>query len=106
MRIAVSHHKGNVSDNFIETSEFKIYDVMDGRVDVSLVVNADCGGHCALVSRLKEMKADVLICDAVASGTRLAVTQAGVTLYANVAGTADDAVAALLDGRLRYDAGY
>ncbi len=105
MRVAVSHDNGNVADNFIQTSQFKIYDIKDGSIDVSLIVNADCGsGYGALVSRLKEMKADVLICGSIASGTRLAITQAGIVLYANIAGEADATVGALLEGKLRYDA--
>jgi predicted Fe-Mo cluster-binding NifX family protein len=107
MRVAVSHDKGNVTDNFIQTSQFKIYDIQDGLINISLIVNADCsGGYGVLVSRLKEMKADVLICGNIASGTRLAVTQAGIVLYANIAGEADATVSALLEGKLRYDAKY
>lgn len=103
MRIAVSYNEGNVFEDFIHTAHFKIYDIKEGRIEVSLVIKADCCGYGALVALLKEMKAEVLVCGQIASGTRLAVAQAGITLYANIEGDADAAVESLLAGLLRHD---
>ena len=46
---------------------------------------------------------DALICGGIGGGAQTALAQAGIRLYGGVSGGADEAVRALLDGRLAYD---
>ena len=46
---------------------------------------------------------DALICGGIGGGAQMALAEAGITLYGGVSGDADQAVQALIDGRLGYN---
>ena len=58
--------------------------------------------HGALAGFLKKEGADVLICGGIGAGARQALEDAGIRFYPGVTGEADEAVKALLEGRLSY----
>ena len=103
MRIAVTYDNGQVFQHFGHTAQFKVYDVQDGKIVSSRVVDTNGAGHGALAGFLREAQADTLICGGIGPGARNALANAGIALYGGVTGLADGAVAALLDGSLRYD---
>lgn len=103
MRIAVTYENGEIFQHFGHTREFKVYDVQDGKVTGSEVVNTGGSGHGALAGVLNALDADVLICGGIGGGARNALAAAGIKLYGGVYGAADDAVDALLAGNLKYD---
>ena len=102
MRIAVTYQNGDIFQHFGHTSQFKIYDLADDKVAASLVVSTEGSGHGALATFLKERHVDTLICGGIGAGAQQALAQAGIRLYAGVAGNADQAVETLLKGTLRY----
>ena len=53
MRIAVTYQAGQVFQHFGHSEQFKIYDIQDGKVNVSLVVDTNGSGHGALADFLK-----------------------------------------------------
>lgn len=67
------------------------------------VQSTDGSGHGALVGFLRDKGVDALICGGIGGGAQTALAQAGIRLYGGVSGDADEAVRALLDGRLAYD---
>ena len=103
MRIAVTYENGAVFQHFGHTENFKIYDVLDGKVEKSEVVNTNGQGHGALATFLKSRNVDTLICGGIGGGAQSALTEAGIKFYGGVAGSADDAVNALLRGNLQYN---
>ena len=103
MRIAVTYENGEVFQHFGHTEEFKVYDVQDGKVVASEVVNTNGQGHGALAGVLTALKADVLICGGIGGGAQMALAAAGIKLYGGVSGSADAAVEALLAGNLDYN---
>ena len=103
MRIAVTYENGEIFQHFGHTEEFKVYDVQDGKVVASEVVNTNGQGHGALAGVLTALKADVLICGGIGGGAQMALATAGIQLYGGVAGDADEAVQALLAGTLGYN---
>ncbi len=103
MRIAVTYENGLIFQHFGHTKEFKVYDVEDGRVVSSQVVNTNGSGHGALAGVLSGLKADVLICGGIGGGAQMALAAANVRLYGGVSGEADRAVEAFLAGELDYD---
>ena len=103
MRIAVTYEKGQVFQHFGHTERFKIYDVENGKVVLATVVNTDGSGHGALADILKKINVDTLICGGIGSGARRALEEAGIKLYGGVKGDTDQAVAALLAGKLEFD---
>ena len=83
MKIAVTYENGQVFQHFGHTAQFKIYEVQDGQVASSQVV-------------------DTLICGGIGGGARTALAQAGIQLYGGVSGSADQAVEDLLAQKLVF----
>lgn len=103
MRIAVTYENGSIFQHFGHTGQFKVYDVEDGKVLSSQVVDTNGSGHGALAGVLSALRVDVLICGGIGGGAQAALAQAGIKLYGGVSGSADEAVNALLAGTLNFD---
>ena len=100
MKIAVTYENGQVFQHFGHTEQFKVYDVQNGAVVSSQIVDTNGTGHGALAGFLKSLGVEALICGGIGGGARAALAEAGVTLYPGASGAADDQVAALLAGTL------
>ena len=103
MRIAVTYENGNIFQHFGHTQLFKVYDVEDGQVVSSAVVDTNGSGHGALAGVLQALQAEVLICGGIGGGAQMALAAAGIKLYGGVSGNADAAVEAFLAGQLDYN---
>ena len=103
MRVAVTYENGMVFQHFGHTSQFKLYDIENGRVTASEIADTNGSGHGALAGMLTAMKADVLICGGIGGGAQTALAAAGIRLYGGVSGEADQAVADFLSGSLNFD---
>lgn len=103
MKIAVTYENGNVFQHFGHTEQFKIYDVENKAITQEQVIDTNGSGHGALAGFLKEKGVDTLICGGIGGGAQAALAEAGIQLYGGVSGSADDAVKALIEGRLGYD---
>ncbi|MBC8547442.1 dinitrogenase iron-molybdenum cofactor biosynthesis protein [Clostridiaceae bacterium NSJ-31] len=102
MRIAVTYENNEVFQHFGHSAQFKLYDVEDGAVKTSAVVDTNGSGHGALAGFLKAHNVDTLICGGIGGGAKAALTEAGIHLYSGVTGSADAAVEALLAGTLVF----
>ena len=100
MKIAVTYENGNVFQHFGHTEQFKLYDVQDGKVVSSQVVDTNGSGHGALAGFLAAHQVEALICGGIGGGAQMALAQAGIRLYAGCSGDADTRVAELLAGTL------
>lgn len=103
MKVAVTYENGNVFPHFGHTEQFKVYEIEEGKVVGTQVVNTDGSGHGALAGMLKTLKVDTLICGGIGAGAQVALADAGIRLYGGVSGSADEAVEALLAGKLAFD---
>ncbi len=103
MRIAVTYENGQIFQHFGHTEAFKVYDVADGKILSSQVVSTNGSGHGALAEVLHTLNADVLVCGGIGGGAQMALASVGIRLFGGVSGNADEAVEALLAGRLLYD---
>lgn len=103
MKIAVTYEDGQIFQHFGHTEMFKIYEVADGKVIASEVVDTNGQGHGALAGFLLENNVDVLICGGIGGGAQMALAQAGIQLFGGVQGSADAAVEALLNRELNYN---
>lgn len=102
MRLAVPFDHGMVFGHFGRTAQFKLYDLTDGQVVSSAIVDTMGNGHGALAGFLKAYAVDTLLCGGIGAGARLALQEAGIKLYPGVSGLADDAVRAYLAGTLQF----
>ena len=85
MRIAVTYENGQIFQHFGHTETFKIYDVEEGKVVRSEVVDTNGSGHGAL------------------AGAQTALAAAGIKLFGGVLGDADKAVEAFINETLDYN---
>ena len=104
MKIAVTYENGLIFQHFGHTEQFKIYDVENGEVKSSIVVSTNGSGHGALAGFLKANGVDTLICGGIGGGAKNALAAAGITLYGGCMGSADEAVKALIENKLNYNA--
>lgn len=103
MKIAVTYENGEVFQHFGHTEQFKVYDVENGKIVSSQVVDTNGNGHGALAGFLREYQVEVLICGGIGGGARNALAEAGIQLYPGACGNADAQVEAFLAGSLAYD---
>ena len=103
MRIAATYENGQIFQHFGHTEQFKVYDVEDGKITKSEVVGTNGSGHGALAGVLNALNVDILICGGIGGGAQAALATAGIKLYGGVSGNADEAVAALLAGKLVFN---
>lgn len=103
MKIAVTYEDGNVFPHFGHTEQFKVYDIKDGKVADTQVVDTKGSGHGALAGMLAGENVDTLICGGIGAGAQNALAEAGIRLYGGVSGSADEAVESLLAGKLVFN---
>ena len=103
MRIAVAYENGQIFQHFGHTQQFKVYDVEEGSIVFSEVVDTNGQGHGTLAGVLNALNADVLICGGIGGGAQAALAATGIRLFGGVSGDADEAVKALLAGNLDFN---
>lgn len=103
MKVAITYENGNVFPHFGHTRHFKIYEVAEEKIVSEQIVDTDGSGHGALAGMLKVLNVDTLICGGIGAGAQTALAEAGIRLYGGVSGNADEAVEALLAGKLVFD---
>ena len=103
MRVAVTYENGEIFQHFGHTAQFKVYDIQDGKILASEIVDTNGSGHGALAGLLNVMKVDALICGGIGGGAQMALAEAGIKLYGGVSGSADAAARALAEGKLDFN---
>lgn len=103
MKIAVTYADGMVFQHFGHTASFKLYEVENNEIKSAEVVDTNGSGHGALAGFLTAHGVDCLICGGIGGGAQMALADAGIKLYGGVSGDADDAVEALLAGKLSFN---
>lgn len=103
MRIAIPYENGEIFQHFGHTEQFKVYDILDGKVAASHVVDTNGSGHGALAGVLSALNVDVLICGGIGGGAQAALAGAGIRLCGGVSGSADAAAEAFAEDRLAYN---
>ncbi len=103
MKIAATYDNGQIFQHFGHTEQFKIYTIERDEVVSGEVVPTNGSGHGALAGFLQAHGVNALICGGIGGGARNALAQAGIEIYGGVQGSADEAVNALIAGRLAFD---
>jgi len=100
MKIAATYENGNIFQHFGKTAQFKLYEIENGRIISSEIVDTNGSGHGALAGFLTGCRAEALICGGIGMGAQQALATAGIQLFAGVSGSADEAAQAFAEGRL------
>ena len=83
-RIAVTYDNGQIFQHFGRTEAFKVYEVEDGKVVNSEVMESNGVGHGALAGLLADNTIDVLICGGIGGGAMAALEERGIEICAVV----------------------
>ena len=100
MRVAVTYEDGEVYPYFGHTEEFKIYDIVDGRVSFSEILATKEYGHDDLITFLYHQGVDAVICGGIGTIAQTALIEEGIAVYSDVMGTVDEAIIDFVRGRL------
>ncbi|MBQ6319697.1 MAG: NifB/NifX family molybdenum-iron cluster-binding protein [Lachnospiraceae bacterium] len=100
MKVAVTYENGEVFPHFGRTPAFKVYEISDGKVISSEVIDTNGTGHGALAGFLEDIGAEVMICGGIGGGAIAAMSEAGIKVYAGASGSADETVNAYVAGTL------
>lgn len=103
MKIAVTYENGQVFQHFGHTEKFKVYEVENGKIVKTEIVDTNGQGHGALAGFLFNGGIDTLICGGIGGGARNALAEAGIKLFPGAKGDADAQVESFLAGNLIYD---
>lgn len=103
MRIAVTYENGEIFQHFGHTEKFKVYDVENGKIVASEIVDTNGSGHGALAGVLTALNVNVLICGGIGGGAQAALYAEGIELFGGVSGDADKAVEEYIAGKLVYN---
>ena len=103
MIIAATYQNEQIFPHFGHSAQFKFYQVENGVIVASKVVDVAGSGHSALAGFLAANKVDILVCGGIGGCARTALDKAGIKLYGGVRGDADDVVLDFLNGTLRYN---
>ena len=103
MKVAVTYEKetGNVFQHFGKTQYFKIYQIEDGKIVSSEVIDNGGNGHHALPPYLKSLGVETLILGNRGQGAVDAITAAGLKELPGITGSADEAVELFVKGDLK-----
>ncbi len=103
MKIAVTYENGEIFQHFGHTEQFKIYEVEDGKVVASEVVDTEGSGHGALADFLEDNSVEMVICGGIGGGALAALADRDIDLFSGASGNADEAVEKYLAGKLTND---
>lgn len=103
MIIAAAYKDGEIFQHFGHTEQFKLYEVINGQMAKSHIVETNGSGHGALADFLKQHQVDALICGGIGGGAKEALAKQGIKLYGGVSGRADDKLQELLESKLSYN---
>ncbi len=102
MNIAVSYNEENgfVFPHFGHAPAFKFYEVQDGQVASSEVVQAEGSGHGYMVGLMEDRKIEVVICGRIGAHALEGLKEVGIEVYIVPEVPTDVAVEAYLSGAL------
>lgn len=103
MKIAATYDisSNSIFQHFGKTQNFKLYDIDNGKILNSQVINNGGFGHHDLATYLKNLDVEVLILGNRGQGAIDALNNAGIKQLAGITGNPDDAVQAFLNGTLK-----
>ena len=103
MKVAVTHEKetGNVFQHFGKTQYFKIYQIEDGKIPSSQVIDNGGNGHHAIPPYLKSLGVETPILENRGQGAIEAIAASGLKEVPGITGNADESAELFAKGELK-----
>ena len=105
MKIALPNENGSICSHFGKAPQFSFYEVEDGAIRSSSVVNTAAEGHVERTKFLTAHSVDVLICGGIGQPAIDGLKEKGIEVLNGAQGDIDEAVRAHLDGTLERNPG-
>lgn len=102
MKVAVTYENGMVYQHFGHCKSFKIYEIENGEVVSSEVVNAPGNGHTSAVNFLINNGVYALICGGIGGAAKNALMLAFIDVFGGCSGSCDDRIAEFIGKKLDY----
>lgn len=103
MKIAIAYEAGLIYQHFGHTPTFKLYEIADGKILETQIMDTNGSGHGALAGFLADLGVQAVICGGIGGGARYALAEAGIAVYGGVSGDADEAAEEFAAGVLDFD---
>ncbi len=100
MLIATTYENGSICQHFGKTPQFKIFNVENGSITDSIIVDTEGAGHQALAGFLFGRNISAVIAGGIGQGAIVALARAGIDVIAGASGDADSAVEKYIAGEL------
>ena len=97
VRVAVSCNGGEISQGFEEVRQIHLYDLREGEIISSQILDVAQTDQVMLPGIPAALQTDLLVCNTIGSGTKLALNAAGIRVIAGISGDADGAVRTILE---------
>lgn len=103
MKIAATYdvNSNSIFQHFGKTQNFKIYEIEEGKVIKTEVIDNGGFGHHDLATYLKNSGVEILILGNRGQGAIDALNNAGIKQLAGITGNPDEAIDAFLQGSLK-----
>lgn len=92
MRIAVPYEDGNIFFNLGHTKQIKVYEIEEGKIIKTNIVDVSGTGHGVITEYLKKLEIDTVICDKLCMGSQFILKEMGIEYINDIQGDADQAV--------------
>lgn len=99
--ITYDNETGNVGAHFGHAEYFKLYEIEDGKIMDSAVVQPFGQGHEAVVGTMLDYSVALVICQGIGDGAVEGLAQAGIAVCPNITGSADEAIQSFMNGELQ-----
>ena len=103
MKIAIAYEAGLIYQHFGHTPAFKLYEIAEGKIAETQIMDTNGSGHGALAGFLASLGVQAVICGGIGGGARYALAEAGIAVYGGVSGDADEAAEEFAAGVLDFD---
>lgn len=103
MKIAIPYNEGNVFEHFGRTKSFKVYDLQNGVIENTVFINADGSGHSELISMLKSVDVELVLCGGIGGKAIQMFNNLGIDVYTGATGNTDDVLRGFMDGSLKLN---
>ena len=100
--IAIPYDNGSIDQHFGHAAQYKIYDVENGAITASRVIEDEGEGHARKIATMLGLRVTTVICGGIGMPAIEGMQKKGIEIYTSISGDADEAVKQYLAGGLPH----
>ena len=99
IRVVIACDAGKVSSGFEDAQQIHIYDLLEGKITASQILDVAQTEKTILPGILAALQTDMLVCETIGSGTKLALSAAGIQVTTGISGDANTAARIIFENK-------